>query len=119
MTSRRHQILIRGSDSLSRAPGRAIGVSFPLPVSARLDELVGQAELAGNRTSRKELLAALVLAAADDPDALDELVRNYRRARVVDAGLAAAEDDVVTFAANVPGRPGRISGEVLSKREQP
>src|SRR5436189_194511 len=103
-----HQVAIRGSDRLSRVPERAVGVSFPLPVSARLDGLVGQVEAAGNRTSRKELLAALVLAAADDPDSLDDLVRSYRRARVVDAGLAAGEDEVVTLAANVPGRPGRI-----------
>ena len=55
------------------------GLSLPLPISARLDLLVALAERAGERTSRKEVVAACILGA---PDGAEELVRwlhVYRR----------------------------------------
>ena len=64
---------------LPSCPERSVGLSLPLPISARLDLLVALAERAGERTSRKEVVAACILGA---PDGAEELVRwlhVYRR----------------------------------------
>ena len=64
---------------LPSCPERSVGLSLPLPISARLDLLVALAEQAGERTSRKEIVAACILAS---PDGAEELVRwlhVYRR----------------------------------------
>src|SRR5713101_10094686 len=60
---------------LPSCPERSVGLSLPVPISARLDLLVRLAEQAGERTSRKEIVAACILGA---PDGADELVRWLR-----------------------------------------
>jgi hypothetical protein len=54
-------------------------VYWPLVVDNQLDELVGSARAAGERTSRAELLAALVWHASTDGEGLGVMVRTYRR----------------------------------------
>jgi hypothetical protein len=52
---------------------------MPLPISARLDLLVALAEQAGERTSRKEVVAACILGAPDGAEELVRWLRIYRR----------------------------------------
>ena len=49
------------ADQLVRdCPQKQAAVAWPLPVDARLDELLAQADAAGENTSRKELVAAII-----------------------------------------------------------
>lgn len=66
---------------LLRAPSRRVGLAVPLALDKRLDALVRAVESDGGSTSRSELLAALVLAAPEDPDELVQLVAAHRRAQ--------------------------------------
>jgi hypothetical protein len=70
---------------LRDAPERSIGLSLPLAISQRLDRLVTLVYEDGGRTSRKELVAALILATPTVPHRLSAAVRRYRRALVRDA----------------------------------
>lgn len=72
---------------LRAAPERSIGLSLSDPISARVDALVDLIEQHGERTNRKELIAALILAAAPRPNDIGEAIRGYRRALVRDALL--------------------------------
>ena len=63
---------------LPACPERPIGLSLPLPISARLDQLVELAEQAGERTSRKEIIATCILCAPDGPRELIRWLRVYR-----------------------------------------
>jgi hypothetical protein len=75
-------VKLRRDAPLHRAPELRIGVGVPAPLSARLDGLVELADTAAARTSRKELLAALLLAAPADGARLADLVRDYRTASI-------------------------------------
>lgn len=90
--------------SLASCAEFQIGVGVPGPLSARLDALVKLANGAAANTSRKEVLAALLLAASDEPDLLADLVRTYRTARVEDAIIGGAERD--RFLRPEPARAG-------------
>jgi hypothetical protein len=48
---------------LPSCPQRSVGLSLPVPINARLDLLVELAEQAGERTSRKEIVAVCILGA--------------------------------------------------------
>ncbi len=69
-------------------PERNVGLALSDPVSARLDALVALAEGAGERTNRKELVAALIVGADPESGQLVALVRRYR--------MAVARDTLVT-----------------------
>jgi hypothetical protein len=58
---------------------KAVGVDWPLPINHRLEQLLWRTNDAGENTTRKELLAAIVLAVTEDPDELSKMVRTYRR----------------------------------------
>ena len=75
---------LRRDVPLHRTPELRIGVGVPASLSARLDGLVELADEEGAKTSRKELLGALLLAAPVDGKTLDGLVRDYRMATVGD-----------------------------------
>src|SRR5437660_7391247 len=64
---------------LPSCPERPVGLSLPVPIDTRLDLLVELAEEAGERTSRKELVAVCILGAPDGADELVRLLRLYRR----------------------------------------
>src|SRR3989442_12570636 len=64
---------------LPSCPERAVGLSLPVPITARIDQLVELAEQAGERTSRKEIVATCILGAPDDADELVRWLRIYRR----------------------------------------
>lgn len=77
---------------LRDCPHRQAGMAWPTPIHARLDELVQLArDGAARETNRKELVAALVLAAPTDPDELDAVIRRYRLATAREA-LVSPED---------------------------
>jgi hypothetical protein len=74
-------------EPLRSCPEQQVGVSLPTPLNARLDALVRRATAAGENTSRKEVLAALVFDAVSDPDELSVALRRYRKATAKDAKL--------------------------------
>ncbi len=84
-------------------------MAFPLPISDRLDGLVSLAEASGERTNRKELLAALILAASSEGQALVEFLRKYRQSSAGEARLDGRDaDTALTVTARRPGpRPRR------------
>jgi len=89
---------------LSELEARSVGLALSDPISQRLDALIELAEATGERTNRKELIAALILAATPDGDTLTGLVRRYRTARVRDA-LLDRDESASTFEFRPP-RPG-------------
>src|SRR5438105_4303902 len=90
--------------ALRAAPERSIGLSLSDPVSARVDALVELLEQHGERTNRKELIAALILDAAPRPQRLAAAIRAYRRALVRDALLHPKQaESPVELAPRKPG----------------
>jgi hypothetical protein len=90
--------------ALPSCPERSVGLSLPVPIDARLDLLVELAERAGERTSRKEIVATCILGAPDGADELVRWLRVYRK---------SPADSVYTSGANPgdalelrPARPG-------------
>ena len=91
---------------LRDCPSQQVSFSWPTPVDRRLDELVGLARDAARDTNRKEMLAALVLAAPSEPLALDEVVKTYRLATARDALVrpeSVEKDNVLVLPKNRPG----------------
>ena len=76
---------------LRECPDDQIGTSIPKPLNARLDALVARAQDAGENTSRRELIGALVLLAPEAPESLVEAVRTYRRATAASAVPSGAD----------------------------
>lgn len=71
-----------------------IGVSVPKPLNARLNALVDAANEAGESTSRKELVAALILSASAKGPALARAIRSYRSATSADAVLPGDDESM-------------------------
>lgn len=90
--------------NLSRSRDRQVGLRWPAAVDAKLDRLVSRAVDAGERTNRKELLAALVAACDLDGAALGAALNSYRRMTVRDV-LPGQPDgtEVVHLADHRPG----------------
>jgi len=84
-------------------PERSVGLSLPLPISARLDLLVALAEQAGERTSRKEVVAACILGAPDGAEELVRWLRLYRRSPAVSVYTSGSRLEELELR---PARPG-------------
>jgi hypothetical protein len=84
------------------------GFRWPIPIDARLDGLVGAANAAGAATSRKELLAALVLTAPTRSTKLRDAVIRLRVTSVRQAALGG--DDPGQYVLRKPGRPSGTMG---------
>ena len=85
-------------------------VDWPVALHHRVDQLVELAESIGERTSRKELVAALVLASPTDGNELSEMLRTYRTASTRDALLNVPSDEnVVELRRRGPGPRSRKS----------
>jgi hypothetical protein len=92
------------ADQLVRdCPQKQAAVSWPLPVDVRLDELLAQAEAAGENTSRKELVAAIITATKVTDAQLSRLIRRYRTAKVRDLVFLPEGENVVPFRKHRPG----------------
>lgn len=70
---------------LADCPERGVGLVLSDPISDRVDHLVDCVEATGERTSRKEVIAALILDAAVDGSELAARIRRLRLAKVGDA----------------------------------
>ena len=87
--SRRRRIA--ADTPLPNCPEHNVGMALCDPISDRLDRLVSLAETSFERTSRKELVASLILAASTDGAALVEMVRAYRQSTAEQARLDGRE----------------------------
>jgi hypothetical protein len=89
---------------------RPIGVSVPLLLSKRLDELVKLAGQTGARLYRKDIVAALILAAPEDPEELHQLFLDYRKAKARAAEVGGDTDaEILQLEPQKPGRRPRTS----------
>jgi hypothetical protein len=95
---------ISAGTPLRECPESNVGLALASPISDRLDVLVSLAEASGGRTSRKELMASLILATRADGEELAKAVRNYRRSSAGEARLDGA--DSARSLAVIPRRPG-------------
>lgn len=79
--------------------------TFMLPdvVSERLDALVEHLDVTAVRTTRAELVGALLLDARADTQQLEELLRRYRLASVAEAHLGDRHGDRLHLHAPAPG----------------
>lgn len=87
---------------LAEVASKQPGLRWPVPIDARLDDLVDYANAAGAATTRQELLAALVLSAPTGPEKLRNAVLRLRTATVREAALGS---DVGEYVIRRPGRP--------------
>src|SRR2546423_13807018 len=90
-----------------------LGVLVPIPLSERLERLTELLYHDGHgHVSRKELVAALLFAATEDPGELAQCLAAYRRARVRNALVGGAPtENVVSFPRRRPGPRNRSSKE--------
>jgi hypothetical protein len=95
---------------LAAVESKQPGLRWPIPIDDRLDRLVGVANRAGAGTSRKELLAALVLAAPTGADKLRNAVVTFRIATVRQAALGSGVGGVGEYELRKPGRPRAKGG---------
>jgi hypothetical protein len=88
---------------LTGCPHRQTTFELPAPLSERLDRLVELADDEGARTSRKEVVAALVLAASESGRELADSVVRYRTAKARDAAVGADMAVVLQVRTHQPG----------------
>jgi hypothetical protein len=97
------------ADQLVRdCPQKQAAVAWPLPVDVRLDELLAQAHAAGENTSRKELVAAIIANTRLSDAQLGRLLRWYRTIKVRNLVPLPEGENVVPFVKHKPG-PRRSS----------
>jgi len=82
---------------------RQASIAWPLPVDVRLEKLLKQAKAAGERTSRKELVAALVATCDLTNAQLGEMLRQYRTATVREILPVPEGENVIPFTKQPPG----------------
>jgi hypothetical protein len=102
---RKHPPTIQATETVRYCEKWSTNILWPAPIDERVKALVKLAVKAGEPDSltRSELIAALVLMAPADGDALLDMLRRYRKATVRDA--IVAED----------GKPAKLI--VLSERK--
>jgi hypothetical protein len=86
-------------------PEQQMNVKLAAPLHERIEELVRLANTAGAAATRKDLIAALVLAASSDPELLMAQVTRYRKGEAKDAAVSADRLDAVLRPQQ--RRPGR------------
>ena len=92
------------------------GIRWPIAIHTRLDELVSLANQEGAAASRKEMAAALILAAEPDGEKLARHVLTYRKAAVTDALLGDYPNGVPKRG---PGRPSTSAGDPRNQQGDP
>lgn len=94
---------------------KQLGVLLRVPLSVRLDRLLQRSADGGERTSRKEIVAALVYGCALPPAEVHRVVRQSRTATMADAVLLG--DDFTRYMAPTrrpgPRRPSLLYSEEL------
>lgn len=90
---------------VAECPKAPVGSQWPYPVEQRMRDLVAVANGAGLRTSKQELLAALVCATDPSEEAIVLALRSYRTATVAEISLREADDgNVISIERRGPGR---------------
>jgi hypothetical protein len=102
MTDRK-QTTLKVGDTVSSYPDRQAGISWPLPVDAKLEDLLKAARDVGERTSRREIVAAMIAMAQLSGEQLSDLLRRYRLSRVGDVLQPSDTSNVVKFTQYGPG----------------
>jgi hypothetical protein len=92
-------------------PEKQGAVAWPLPIEAKLDVLLRRAEEAGERTNRKEVVAALIAEYQGDGEDVSELLRHYRRITVREL-LPQSENVIDITQRRKPGPRPRDRGKV-------
>lgn len=92
---------------LATWPDVQVSFRLPFPLNERLDALVAIADSDGARTNRTELVAAVLLAAPQDADALLNLVLGYRRASAREALIRDADPSKILQFRHHPRGPRR------------
>lgn len=93
-----------GADTrLVASKDRQLGFRWPLALDQRLDALVERANDAGEKANRREVLAALLLAADPSGEQLGAMLRAFRTATVAEAILDADIATVFEFPVHKPG----------------
>jgi hypothetical protein len=100
------QLRIDPNASVLNVETKQPGFRWPVPIDARLDGLVTAANAVGAATSRKELLAALVLTAPTRPATLRNAVLKLRVTSVRETALSGVDPGQYVLR-----KPGRPSGE--------
>jgi hypothetical protein len=96
--------IITADTPLSSCSQVRLGLAVPFPISERIDDIVASAEEVGERTNRKEVIAALVLSTSIDGPAIGEAIRALRKARAIDAlGLENSNGLEITPRERRPG----------------
>lgn len=104
------EVSFRASERLDRCEAKGAAITWPIPLDNWLDQLVALADEAGQKTTRKELAAAIILQAPRDGDALAELVTSYRKAKVSDVcPPTSSRQNVIPFQVRRPGPRPRTS----------
>jgi hypothetical protein len=99
-----HQHTVPLTELLRESKDKQVSFRWPMAVDQRLDALVERAEAAGERTTRRELLAALIAGSDLTGEQLGDLLRRLRRARVGDVVLDIGGDGNVAVLQNY--KPG-------------
>lgn len=102
---------IHPREMLRHAPTVPTAFALPTVLSARLDVLVEAADRGGEPTSRKELLAAILLHARPDEHELATLVARYRKSQVCDALIAGEDEKRFLAPERPPGPRARRGGK--------
>jgi hypothetical protein len=98
------EVTLDMDELVSRSGDRQAGISWPLPVDAKLERLLQMARDVGEPTSRREIAACLVaFAEVADADALSEMLFRYRRMRVRELVSAPDNTNIVAFTQHGPG----------------
>ena len=93
-----------GADQLVKdCTYKQAAVAWPLPVDMRLDNLLAQADAAGENTTRKELAAAIMASTTLTDAQLGKMLRRYRTARVRELLPIPEGQDAVPFVRRRPG----------------
>jgi len=105
------EVSLGADERLDRCETKGAAITWPIPLDNFLDRLVDLADEAGQKTSRKELAAAILLHSPRDGDALAALVTAYRRAKVRDVYPAPVKGKNVLFHVKRPGPRSRPSSK--------
>lgn len=81
----RPKTTLQADDLLRDCPVDQVSTYLPTPLDKRLALLVDKLNELGQRTSRRELIAALILDCPEHDEELWEVVRHFRRASVEEA----------------------------------
>lgn len=100
------QIRVAGDTPIATSPIARATTELPRVVQDILDERIEAMQKAGHgRVSRSSVLAALIISAPDEPDALYEMIRKYRAATVREVLPASPSGEVTLRAVRKAGRP--------------